>query len=99
MTIQTEIDFVSRPQNSKENQEILDTNKPHLNNQCLQVLEMLQKGMVLTTTKASAGIWLNGKKIIIGDLRARIRDLIVAGYPIKKEKIKGRFKKYFIVGG
>lgn len=96
MIIQQEIDFVSRPQNSPENQEILKEAKPRLNNQCLQVLEMLEAGRKLTVREAAAGIWFKGEQIFIGDLRARVRDLIDAGYPVQKDTLKGGFKKYFL---
>jgi hypothetical protein len=101
--IQTELDFagiqpdfVSRRQNSKENQEILEKSKPTLNNQCQLILLMLNMGMKLTVREAASGIWINGEKIYIGDLRARVRDLLAAGYPIKKEILKGRFRKYYL---
>jgi hypothetical protein len=94
MLQQLSIDFVSRKQNSKENQEILEEAKPRLNTQCYQVLEMFELGMKLTVREAAAGVWLHGKLIFIGDLRARARDLIAAGYPVKKETLKGGFKKY-----
>jgi len=95
MLIQTEIDFVSRPQNSIENQEILEEVKPRLNRQCLQVLEIL-KIRKLTVTDAAAGIFFKGQRVVIGDLRARCRDLIAAGYPVQKETMKGGFKKYYL---
>lgn len=95
MTIQTEIDFVSRPQNSKENQEILEEAKPRLNKQCLQVRDILQTRK-LTVTDAASGVWFKGERIVIGDLRARVRDLLDNGYPVQKEKMKGGFKKYFL---
>ena len=96
MFTQTEFDFVSRRQNSKENQEILEEAKERLNKQCYEVLEMFVYGMKLTVRQSAAGVWHNGHKIYIGDLRARVRDLIDAGYPIQKEKLKGGFKKYFL---
>jgi len=96
MLQQLTIDFVSRRQNSRENQEILEEAKPRLNNQCYQVKEMFELGMKLTVREAAAGIWLHGKKVFIGDLRARVRDLKVAGFPIGKEKLKGGFKKYYL---
>jgi acyl carrier protein len=96
MLQQIEIDFVSRKQNSKENQEILEDAKPRLNKQCYQVKEMLELGMKLTVREAAAGIWLHGEKVFIGDLRARVRDLLANGYPVQKEKLKGGFKKYYL---
>lgn len=95
MLQQLSIDFVSRKQNSKENQEILEEAKPRLNNQCLIVLEILQYRR-LTVTDAAAGIFFKGKRVVIGDLRARVRDLLAAGYPIQKETLKGGFKKYYL---
>lgn len=91
---QTEIDFVSRPQNSKENQEILEEAKPRLNPQCKKVLEIL-KTRKLTVTDAAAGIFFKGERVVIGDLRARVRDLLENDYPILKEKMKGGFKRYY----
>ena len=95
MLIQTEIDFVSRPQNSKENQEILEEAKPRLNSQCEKLKEIL-KTRKLTVTDAASGIFFKGEKIVIGDLRARARDLIAAGYPVQKETMKGGFKRYYL---
>ena len=91
---QLTIDFVSRRQNSKENQETLREAKPRLNRQCLTLLKIFESGRRLTVSQAAAGVWYNGEKIVIGDLRARCRDLLAAGYPIKKEKLKGGFKIY-----
>ena len=96
MFTQTEIDFVSRRQNSKENQEILEEAKPRLNKQCYQVLGMLKLGMRLTVRQAAAGIWFNGERVYIGDLRARVRDLLDNNYPVQKEKLKGGFKEYYL---
>jgi hypothetical protein len=92
---QIELDFVSRRQNSKENQEILEEAKSRLNNQCLIVLEVLQYRR-LTVTDAASGIFFKGKRVVIGDLRARVRDLLAAGYPVQKETMKGGFKKYYL---
>jgi len=96
MLIQTSFDFVPRPQNSKENQQTLEEAKPRLIPQCYQILAMLEFGMKLTVRQAAAGIWFKGELIFIGDLRARVRDLLAAGYPIQKEKLKGGAKKYFL---
>ena len=93
-----EIDFSSRKQNSTENQNILDKNIVKFNYQCRLVLRLLQEGNKLTTAGASRGYydkWEKDRKVIIGDLRARIRDLRVY-YKIEDEKFDGGFKKYFI---
>jgi hypothetical protein len=76
-------------QNTKENQSIFDCNKEHFSNQCRIVLEALLKGERLTTTSAL----LNHG---IGDLRARVRDLIKAGIEVKKELKEGRYKEYYL---
>lgn len=98
MTYQTEIDFVSRRQNSPANQAILEAKKPELNNQCRCLLAALQKGTKLTVADGIRGIWDFEKRrtIFIGDLRARIRDLRKAGYEIKDEKMRGNYKLYFL---
>ena len=90
-----EIDFVSRPQNSKENQDILEEAKERLNRQCFKVLEILMTRK-LTTTDAAGGVWFKGERVVIGDLRARVRDLLDKGYPVQKETMKGGFKKYYL---
>ena len=95
MSVQIEKDFVSRRQNSRENQEILEESKPRLNKQCNQVLEIL-KTRKLTVREAAAGVWFNGERVYIGDLRARVRDLLDNDYPVQKEKLKGGAKEYYL---
>ena len=87
MTEQLQITF-SR-QNSSSNQAILEANKEHLSKQCVIVLEALRRGEKLTT--ASALI-----KYSIGDLRARVRDLIHSGIEVSKKLEEGRFKVYYM---
>lgn len=84
--MQLSIDF-SR-QNTPANQAILDDNKDRLTGQCKLVYQLLKAGTPLTTTKALA--------YGIGDLRARIRDLIKAGVPVQKRLIEGRYKEYYL---
>lgn len=76
------------PQNSPENQHILDLNKSHLSNQCQVVYLALLSGERLTTFTAM--------RYGIGDLRARIRDLIKAGIPVQKRLIENRYKEYYL---
>lgn len=83
---QLHIDFPK--QNTPANQVILDDNKQVFNRQCQLVYDLLKSGKVLTTTEALQ----HG----IGDLRARCRDLLNAGIPIKKRLIENRYKQYFI---
>lgn len=83
---QLTIDFV--PQNSPANQVILDDNKVRFSRQCKLILTMLEAGCSLTTTAALT--------LGIGDLRARIRDLIKAGVPVKKRLIEKRYKEYYL---
>jgi hypothetical protein len=83
---QLHIDFPK--QNTIANQVILDNNKQVFNRQCQLLLTMLEAGCVMTT---SAGL-----SVGIGDIRARVRDLIKAGIPVQKRLIKGRYKEYFI---
>lgn len=92
--MQMQID-ISRKQNSKENQEIFEESKTRLTKQCAIVWGVMCQGKVLTTAQASAGVWYQGEKYIIGDLRARVRDLITHGLPVQKRIIKGGFKEYF----
>lgn len=77
-----------QPQRGKENQIIYDDNFDRFSDHCKLVYIELLKGRRLRTSDQNA--------IGTGDLRARIRDLIKAGVPIKKEKINGRFKEYFL---
>lgn len=76
------------PQNTQENQVILDLNKSRFNNQCRKVYLLLMAGHHLTTTEAL--------KFGIGDLRARVRDLIKAGIPVQKRLIENRYKEYYL---
>ena len=86
--IQQELDFVTRTQNSEANQIILEVNKVHLNKQCRLLLDLFNSGRVITVRSAM--------DYGIGDARARVRDLIHAGYNVKSQLIEGRFKKYWI---
>lgn len=81
-------------QNTKENQAILNEAKPRLKKQCDIILKIFESGRKLTVSQAAAGVWFEGEQIVIGDLRARCRDLLASGYDIKKEKLKGGFKIY-----
>lgn len=86
----TEIDFkVHDFENLPENQAILEDNRPRLSRQCQKVYDLLRAGMALTTTKAL--------EYGIGDLRARVRDLIkFNGIDVKKRLIEGRYKEYYL---
>lgn len=84
--MQLSIDFTR--QNTPANQAILDSNRGHLSRQCILILTMLESGCSLTTTTALT--------LGIGDLRARIRDLIKAGIPVQKRLIENRYKEYFL---
>ncbi len=89
MIAQTQLRFpVYRKQNNAGSQTILDNNILHLSKQCQLVHDGLCQGIHWTTTLAL--------KYGIGDLRARIRDLIKAGVPVQKKLIKGRYKEYFL---
>ncbi len=87
--MQTQLNFSYRPQNSRDNQIILDDNLPKLNNQCRILLEALQTGKRLTVRDAMIDYG-------IGDFRARIRDLLEKGYDIKKQTLAGGFKIYWL---
>jgi len=88
-------DLFSQPEihsheNSHENEAILNANKEHFSDQCLIVLRALIRGERLTTSVAQ-------EKYHIGDLRARIRDLIkFNGVNIEKQTMKDRYKEYFL---
>lgn len=84
---QIEINF--SPQNTPANQVILDVSKSHLSNQCQIIYLALISGETLTTGSALL-------KYGIGDLRARVRDLIKSGIPVQKKLIEGRFKEYYL---
>lgn len=91
MSNQVEINFeVHAIENLPENQEILDSNKVHFTKQCKIVYEALKRGERLTTSIALI-------KYGIGDLRRRIKDLKDDNQiPVQSEKIKGRFKEWFL---
>lgn len=82
------------PENSKVNQRHHDSNIEHFARQDRQVLELLRKGVKLTTGGAL--------RIGIGDLRRRIKTLRDAGINVQDEFVKDstgkvtRYKKYFI---
>lgn len=77
-------------ENSAASEQILEDNKPRLTNQCRIVLAALMRGEALTTSKALA-------VYEIGDLRARIRDLVkFNGVIVSKKLIDGRYKEYSI---
>lgn len=91
-------DIAYRKQNTKENQKILDDNLPKFNYQCRLVHNLLSEGKRLTVCQASIGYfdrWEKHKITVIGDLRARIRDLR-KHYEIKDQKYDGGFKEYFL---
>ncbi len=84
----TQLSITFPPQNSPANQAILDCNRARYSRQCRLVLTMLESGCSLTTTTALT--------LGIGDLRARIRDLIKAGIPVQKRLIEGGYKEYYL---
>lgn len=88
---QIEFDFSSynHIENSAENQNLFEANKEKFSNQCKIVYEALLRGERLTTALALI-------KYNIGDLRARIRDLIAFGVPVQKEILKGGYKEYYL---
>lgn len=81
-------------ENTPANTAHYEANLDHFNKQCRLVLEALLRGERLTTTDAL--------RYGIGDLRARVRDLLQAGVPVEKEFVTTedgkttRFKVYFI---
>lgn len=79
---------IHEKENNHESQSILDENKKHFSNQCEKVYQLLKEGKILTTTIAL--------QYGIGDLRARIRDLIKSGIPVQKKLLKNRFKEYYL---
>lgn len=105
MTTQATLDFSTpvnysyRLQNSKENQRTLEENLPKLNNQCRVLLQAFQRGLILTVADGIKGIWdyQEDRFVKMGDLRARVRDLIKAGYNIGFRKLPGGYKEYFLI--
>ena len=96
--LQQELDFIpiltTQRMNSAESQHHHDVNIDAFSNQCKLVYSLLCEGKSLTTTDALE----HG----IGDLRARIRDLIRAKVPIRKEWVTKdgkvtRYKKYSLI--
>ena len=94
MQLTLDINFDHGKENSHESNAHYQANKQHFNNQCAIVCDLLKSGYTLTS--------FNAVEHGIGDLRARIRDLIKMGIPIEKEFVmdaegkKTRFKKYSI---
>lgn len=86
--MQLDFDYTRR-ENNKESQMILEANKERFSNQCRIAYEAMLRGEHLTTSSALI-------KYGIGDLRARIRDLIKAGVDVKKKLNEGRYKEYFL---
>lgn len=87
MNEQLQITF--SPQNSSSNQAILDANRERLSNQCQIVLGALLSGERLTTASALINYG-------VGDLRARIRDILHSGIEVSKKLEDGRFKVYYM---
>lgn len=95
---QLHIDFtqvIHRRENTAENQAHFECNAERFSEQCKKVYELMMQGIRLTTTEAL--------KYGIGDLRARVRDLIkFYNVPVKKDFVKTedgkrtRFKEYSI---
>ena len=90
MNEQTQINFeIHQKENNPESQNILDGNRNHFSAQCKKVYDILKSGKRLTTTEALQ----HG----IGDLRARVRDLIKYNkIDVKKRLIEVRFKEYYL---
>lgn len=89
--MQTSIEFnIHKIENLACNQDILDSNKYHFSRQCKIVYEAMKKGERLTTSVALI-------KYGIGDLRARVRDLIKLNkINVKSNLLMGRFKEYYL---
>lgn len=83
------VNLVHSKENNSESQALLEANRGRLNNQCLTVLQALQRGERLTTGSALL-------KYGIGDLRRRVKDLLDKGYPISKETQENRFKIFYM---
>ena len=96
--MQGTIDFTTvlqtRRENNAESQAHLNVNIEQFNGQCKLVYSLLLKGLVLTTD--------DQPRYGIGDLRARVRDLIAAKIDVSKDWVttedgkRTRFKKYFL---
>lgn len=84
MPIQITIDFdvVHKFENLPENQAHLECNRDRFNGQCWEILKGMLHGIVYTTKGEESKH--------IGDLRARVRDLIkYMKVPVKKEFVIG----------
>lgn len=97
MSYQTTIDFTTfchGLENSAENQAIYEQNLNRFNEQCRKVYKRLVAGERLST--------IHQQEYQVGDLRARIRDLIKMGVPVKKRPVmtddgkRTQFKEYFL---
>lgn len=90
MTFQPEINFCDRVENNHESNVILQANKDHINGRCREVLELLEKGVVLTVLGAA-------KEYNITSLPRRIKDLRdKKGVPVKDRLVEGKFKEYYL---
>lgn len=67
-TPQYDLFSVHQFENTPANQSMLDANRDHFSNQCRKVFDLLMRGEALTS--------INAQGFGIGDIRARVRDLI-----------------------
>ena len=94
-----ETSIIHRKENNEESQAILDANRKRLSKQGRLLFRMMMSGIVITTTSAAAGIWFEGEKHIIGDIRTRIsefRKLKPVPVAFDWGLYDGRFKKYYM---
>ena len=97
--MQIAIDFnIGRRQNSLANQIIFEEAKPRLSRQCKVLFTHLNAGMKVSVADGINGLWdtENKEVVYIGDLRARKRDLVAAGFPVQHETMKGGYRRFFI---
>lgn len=88
--------IIHKHENNDQSQKILDDNRPRFTKQCVAIYRHLMAGNILTTTSALQGIPGPDGIIVIGDLRARMRDLrknlVKFHDPVRDD----RFKTWFM---
>jgi len=89
MLKQIEIDFVHAAENNRESLNNLNENRKKFSNQCLQVIDLLNSGEVLTVKSAMMNHNINSLPRRIMDIEQRLNIQI-------PERWNGNFKEWFV---
>lgn len=91
--------LIHSKENNHESQAILDANRKRLHRQGKLLFRMMMADIEVTAISAAAGIWFEGEKHFIGDVRTRMSEWR-RHKPVRiafQEPIyEGRFKKFFM---